>query len=176
MFFSSWYDILRVIIVGTLGYIALVALLRVSGKRTLSKMNMFDFVVTVALGSTFATLLLSKDVTLAEGTTALALLILLQYIVAWLSVRSKRFRRIVKGDPTLLLFRGEYLHDTMKAERIAAEEVRFAVRSHGFDDMSEVGAVVLETDGTLTVVPDVAPDATTSLADVNLSSHREKQT
>ena len=79
MVFSSWAGLLRVLIVGTLAYVALVLLLRVSGKRTLSKMNAFDLVVTVALGSTLATVILSKDVALTEGVTAFALLIGLQF-------------------------------------------------------------------------------------------------
>ena len=74
MFFTHWFDLARVLIVGVSAYAALVFLLRISGKRTLSKMNAFDLVVTVALGSTLATILLSKDVALAEGLLALALL------------------------------------------------------------------------------------------------------
>lgn len=170
MFFNSWADIARVLIIGTLSYISLVFLLRISGKRTLSKMNMFDFVITVALGSTFATIILSKDVALAEGVVALGLLILLQYIVAWISVRSKTFQQIVKGEPTLLFYNGEYLHKSMKAERISLEEVRFAARSEGIDDMASVGAVILETDGTFSVVPEIDPaGANTALRDVETS-------
>ena len=90
-------------VVGVLAYVALVFLLRISGKRTLSKMNAFDFVVTVALGSTLATILLSKDVPLAEGVLAFALLIALQYVIAWFSVRSRTVSRFVKAEPTLLL-------------------------------------------------------------------------
>jgi uncharacterized membrane protein YcaP (DUF421 family) len=70
MFFDSWTGLGRVLVVGTLAYFALVLTLRVSGKRTLSKLNAFDLVVTVALGSTLATVLLSKDVALAEGLLA----------------------------------------------------------------------------------------------------------
>ena len=81
MFFDSWLGLLRVGVVGSLAYLALVLLLRVSGKRTLSKMNAFDFVVTVALGSTLATVLLSKDVALAEGVVAFTLLIGAQYLI-----------------------------------------------------------------------------------------------
>ena len=77
------------LIVGTLAYAALILLLRASGNRTLSKMNAFDFVVTVALGSTLATMLLSADVALAEGVVALALLIGLQFVITWLSARRR---------------------------------------------------------------------------------------
>lgn len=62
MFFSSGTTLIRTLVVGVLAYISLVLLLRLSGRRTLSKMNAFDLVVTVALGSTFATILLNRDV------------------------------------------------------------------------------------------------------------------
>ncbi len=65
--------------------------------------------VTVALGSTLATVLLSKDVALAEGLLALALLIFLQYAIAWASIRSEHFQRLVKAEPTLLLRDGRFL-------------------------------------------------------------------
>lgn len=78
MFWDGWYDLARVAVVGRAGYLALIALLRISGKRTLAKLNAFDFVVTVALGSTLATVLLTSTVSLAEGVTALGLLVGLQ--------------------------------------------------------------------------------------------------
>jgi uncharacterized membrane protein YcaP (DUF421 family) len=151
IFFDSWQEIVRVVIIGVLAYVALVILLRVSGKRTLSKMNAFDFVVTVALGSTLATILLSKDVALLEGITALALLIFLQYLIAWLSVRSKRVSNLVKSEPKLLFHKGEFLTAAMNAERVTKEEVCAAIRSGGVANYEEVSAVVLETDGSFTV-------------------------
>ena len=81
-------------------------LLRVSGKRTLTKMNAFDLVVTVALGSTLATVLLTKSVAQAEGLTAFVLLIFLQFVLTWLSVRSRAVSRLVKSEPTLLVYQG----------------------------------------------------------------------
>ncbi len=102
MFFNGWPNLERVLIVGALAYVGLIVLLRFSGKRTLAKMNAFDFVVTVALGSTLATVLLSKDVALAEGLAACATLIALQFIIAWLSVRSQTVSGFVKSEPSLL--------------------------------------------------------------------------
>jgi uncharacterized membrane protein YcaP (DUF421 family) len=109
MLFDSWTGLGRVVLVGTLAYLALVLLLRISGKRTLTKLNAFDLVVTVALGSTLATVLLSKTVALAEGALALGLLVFLQYAIAWLSVRSPGFQSVIKAEPTLLLCRGRFL-------------------------------------------------------------------
>lgn len=151
MFFDSWEGVLRVLVVGTSAYVALIALLRISGKRTLAKLNAFDFVVTVALGSTLATVLLTSDVALVEGVVAMALLVALQYVVAWSSVRSPAIKRIVKSEPTLL-YRDDFLHDAMRRVRVTEDEIRQAARAGGKGDLGEVAMIVLETDGTLSVV------------------------
>lgn len=153
MFFDTWSGLLRVVVVGTSAYVALVLLLRVSGKRTLAKLNAFDFVVTVALGSTLATVLLSSSVALVEGVTALALLVTLQYVVAWASVRSATIKSLVKSSPTLL-YRNGFLMDAMRRERVTEDEVTQAARGQGHADLDSVGAVVLETDGTLSFLPE----------------------
>jgi hypothetical protein len=126
-------------------YPALILVLRVSGKRTLAKMNAFDLVITVALGSTLATILLSADVSLAEGVLALVLLVALQLAVAWVSGRVGWFRRTVKASPALLLHQGILLEEQLRAERVTAGEVRQAVRSQGIGGLELVEAVVLET-------------------------------
>ncbi len=153
MFFDSWIGIVRVVVVGGLAYVALVFLLRISGKRTLSKMNAFDMVVTIALGSTLATVILSKSVALIEGVLAFALLIFLQFAVTWASVRSSKIQRLVKDEPKLLVYEGKFLRGAMEAERVTESEVRAAAREKGIAAMGKVGAAVLETDGTVSVMP-----------------------
>ena len=122
-FFEDWSGVGRVIIVGILAYVTLVLALRISGKRTLSKMNAFDLVVTVALGSTLATIILSKDVALAEGVAALGLLIGLQYAVTWSSIRFPVVSHLVKSDPTLLFYRGRFLPDQLRRSRVVQDEI-----------------------------------------------------
>ena len=150
--FSNWRDVGRVLGVGAIAYVGLVLILRVSGKRTLSKLNAFDFVVTIALGSTLASVLTSKSLTLAEGMAALALLVGLQLAVTWTSVRSKAFSRLMKSEPTLLLRDGELLQGAMRRERITSDEVLSAIRDAGASDFGAASAVILETDGTLTAL------------------------
>ena len=151
LFFDDWFSLFRVLVVGVLSYAALIVLLRTSGKRTLGKLNAFDFVVTVALGSTFASVLLSSGVALAEGVTALALLMALQYAVAWSSVRSPLVERLVKSEPTLL-YRDGFLTAAMRRERVTPDELRQAVRGQGYAELAQVTAIVLETDGSLSVL------------------------
>jgi uncharacterized membrane protein YcaP (DUF421 family) len=152
MLFDGWSGLLRILVVGSLAYCSLVLFLRVSGKRTLTKLNAFDLVVTVALGSTLSSALLTSDVSLAEGAAGLGLLILLQLAVAWVSVRVPPLRRAFKSEPTLLLSRGRFLGDALRRERVAREEVRQAVRSQGQGGLDGIEAVVLETDGSMSVI------------------------
>lgn len=153
------------IVVGTLAYAALVIAIRVSGKRTLSKMNAFDLVVTVALGSTLATVILSKDVALAEGIVAFLLLIGLQYAVTWSSVRSQKVGDLVKSNPTLLFYDGAFLQEHLTRTRVVEQEVLAAVRQQGIASMDDVEAVVLETDGSIAVV-ERSGSGTSALASV----------
>lgn len=152
MFFENWYSLLRILVVGTAAYAMLVVYIRVFGKRTLSKMNAFDLIVTIALGSTLATVILSKDVKLAEGLLALLLLCSLQFVVAYVSTRWPLAERLVKSEPTLLVYRGRLLHDAMRSERVTEDEIFAAVRGQGINDLDRVGAAVLESDGSVSVV------------------------
>ncbi len=152
MLFGGWTPILRTVIVGTLAYAALVATLRVSGKRTLAKLNAFDLVVTVALGSSLATVLLSPDVAVLQGVAAFATLIGLQFAVAWGSVRSSRLARMVRSEPTLLVRRGEVLTDALRRARVTEAELRTVIRTSSHPDPDRVAAVILESDGSFSVI------------------------
>ena len=168
MFFSSWQDLWRVLSIGAMSYIFLILFLRLSGKRTLTKMNAFDLVVTVALGSTLATIFLNKQVSLAEGLTAYALLIGLQYIVAWLSLHSAKFNKFIKASPDLLYYQGQFIESALNKYRVLKSEIMQAIRSNGFSSMEDVEAVVFETNGSMSVIKRSSSNSKTStLSDID---------
>ena len=139
MWFDSWSDIVRVSI-------------RVSGKRTLAQLNAFDFIVTVALGSTLATILLTSDVAFVEGIVALSLLLLLQAVVAFAAAVSRRIRKLTTSAPTLVLWDGQMDEAALLRQRIARADVEQAIRQSGTGDLGTVAAVVLESNGKLSVI------------------------
>ncbi|QCB93068.1 DUF421 domain-containing protein [Cellulomonas shaoxiangyii] len=152
MWFDAWGDLGRVVLVGSAAYAALVVVLRTTGKRTLVKLNAFDLVVTVALGSTLATILLSSDVSWAEGVTALVLLAVLQLVVSWVTTHTGRGRSVVTAHPTTLVRDGVVDHVALRGQRLTETELRQAVRASGTGGLDQVARVVLETDGTLSVI------------------------
>lgn len=155
MFFNGWTPILRLFAVGVPAYIALILLLRISGKRTLSKFNAFDFIVTVAFGSMLAAAFMNRDLALVEVIGAFAILVLLQAVLTWSSVRSDWFERLVKSEPQLLYHRGQFLWDAMRKERVTESEIDAAIRAQGHGSAECVASVVLETDGTMSIVSNV---------------------
>lgn len=167
MLFDNWEALIHVFFKAILIYLAVIISLQISGKRTLSKWNAFDFVMTVALGSILATVILSKQVALAEGLLGFLMLILLQYIITRFSVRSPGFRDLVKSDPTLLFNQGEFLDDALKSQRVTESEVRAAIRESGILSLEDVEAVVLETDGSFSVMGKSNNSSRTVLEDVN---------
>ncbi len=167
MWFDGWQDMARVAAVGFAAYVCLVVMLRISGKRTLSKLNAFDLVVTVAMGSTLSSALLSPDVALTDALAGFGVLVLGQYVVARLARRFNAFSQAVKSTPALLLWQGQLQENALDRERVTRAEVLSAIRSAGLSSVEHAGAVILETDGSMQVLPlDALQDGQTALEGV----------
>lgn len=158
--------LIRVAVSALLAYLVLIVVLRFTGKRALSKWNAFDFIVTIALGSILASVIVSKSVPLMDGIVALGSLVLLQFLITYLAVRLGWLDRAIKSRPTLLLHRGRLDLEAMRKERVPETEIYAALRGHGVTDLDEVEAVVLETDGSFSVLERRPGKALTTLKDV----------
>lgn len=163
MWFDDWASLVQIAVKSVIGFAAVVLLLRVAGKRSITKLNAFDLILIFTVGSILATTIINPDTTLSEGLWALALLVGLQWLTAWLSSRSVGFRTLIKSQPTLLVYDGEMLLENMKKERILEVEVQSALRQHGIHDIKNAKAVVLETEGKISVLAAKDGDDVTSL-------------
>jgi len=134
-------------------YLFILLILRLSGKRTLLKMNAFDFIITVTLGAVFGNMLINYEDNLFKGLYVFSLLLIFQFVSSFLSSRYAVFDRLLKANPTLLFYEGTYYESILKKERIPKSEVLQAIREQGIGRIEEVGAVILETDGTISVLP-----------------------
>ncbi len=168
--FGSWNAILHTLITGSLTYFGLIVWLRASGKRTLSKWNSFDFVVTIAFGSVLASALLTGSTSFVQAMTAIGLLVGFQFIITWLSVRTTKVQALIKAEPTLLLCKGKILDAVLKKKRVARGEILAAIRMSGHGQIEAIDAVVLETNGDVSIIPTV--DSGSALEDVRGFSER----
>lgn len=147
-----WFQYLAAAAVAASAYFWLIFVLRVSGKRTLAKLNAFDFAVTVAFGSALATVMMNENVGLLRGALVLAMLALLQFLVTKASQWSDFIRKTVRSRPTLLVRDGEVYEEALKYERVTPDELAEIIRNNGYGQLDKVGAVVIETDGSFSVL------------------------
>lgn len=99
LWWTSWAAVGRAVVLAVTGYAGLLLMLRTAGKRSTAKMNIFDWVVTVALGSMLATLILSDSIPLAVGLTGTATLIVLQVAISWAHVRFPWLQSLITSVP-----------------------------------------------------------------------------
>lgn len=150
--FDGWDGIVRVIVAAPIMYVAIIAFVRVMGKRSTSQMNNFDWVVTVALGSLVASGIILESVTIIEALLATALLMGLQWVLTKCMPHSKWLEHVVKAEPRILVEDGKLLDKAMQSERMTPDEIYAAMRSNGIVDLADVQWVILETDATLSVI------------------------
>ena len=153
MWFESWTAMLRIGLFSVVTYVALTALIRVFGKRTISKMNPGDFVITVAIGSVAGSMIVSPERPIMNGLAALTGLLGMQFVVERLTSKWSGLRRAVDGSPTLLLHRGTLLTDNLARENVDEEDILAALRKRGLARLDDAEAVVLEIGGGFSVVP-----------------------
>jgi len=153
LLFDGFEPLLRIAISVPVMYFAVIAFVRLSGKRTTSQMNGFDWIVTVAMGSLVASGIVSRSVPLADTLLAIALLLALQYAVTRTVRDSAAVSRLIKAEPRLLVRDGRFLPVALAAERMTEGEVLSTVRGQGIASLDEVAAVVLETDASISVIP-----------------------
>ena len=149
---NGWEPILRILVVGTVTYLGLVVLLRLSGKRTLTRMTAFDFIIAITIGSAFGRILTAKSVSISESITTFILLVLLQTIFSFFEVNFKFFKKLTTPRPSLLFYNGEFLERNMRRARIRKDELLGTIRKHSIGSLTEVQAVVFETDGSFSVI------------------------
>ena len=150
--FSSWDNLAEIALSSILFFALIVALTLVSGKRTTGQMNNFDWITTVAVGSLASSGILLETVTIADAVLAILVILGCQYLLTWLAVRSKTVTKIIKDEPTLLVHQGDYLKDAMLRTRVTESEVKAALREKGLTALDQVNWVILETEGTLSVI------------------------
>jgi len=144
-----WDIVLRTIAV----YLVIVVGLRLSGKREIGQMTVFDLVLLLLLANAVQNAMLGPDDSLFGGVIAAVVLLAINAAMARLRLRWPRLRRMVEGSPTLLVLRGKVIEEHLRREGLDQEILEAALREHGISDLEEVEMAVLEIDGSISVVP-----------------------
>lgn len=137
----------------TMIYVGMIILMRIGGKREIGQLTPFDVVVLLMIGNAIQNGMVGTDSTVGGSLIVAALIIGLNYLVATLGLRLILFGRVLRGQPTLLVNNGEFIDANLRREQIDADDVLMAMREHGIGDVRQVKMAVLETDGSISIVP-----------------------
>ncbi|REE04480.1 DUF421 domain-containing protein [Citricoccus nitrophenolicus] len=135
-------------------YLLLLVVLRLTGKRSMAQVTMFDFIVLLIISEAVSEALLGEDSSLTAAAVVVTTLVLLERLSDYFSWRLPRFKRALESVPVVLVEDGRPLQSIMDRERISAEDVLSAARStQGLESMDQIKWAVLETSGSISIVP-----------------------
>ena len=153
LFFDNIDKLGRIIVTAVMVYVLIVITTKVSGKRSTSQLNNFDWIVTVMIGSLGASTILLKDIPFIEGASSIVALYVMQFLVTKYASISPEFSSFILSEPRIVFYQGQFLPDAMRAERLTRQEIECAMRSEGVNSFDDIEAIVFESDAKLTIIP-----------------------
>lgn len=133
-------------------YAAVLMGMRLAGKRQVGQMTPFDLVLLLLIANAVQNAMTGSDTSLVGGLAAAATLLILNAVVSRVALRSRNARKLVEGEPTLLVHAGRILRGNLEREKVSEEELLQAMREHGVASLEEVQSAVLEIDGSISVI------------------------
>src|SRR6202050_5858547 len=164
-FFPGDHVLLQIVLRTGVIYLRVLIGVRLSGKREVGQMTPFDLTLLLLLSNSVQNAMTGPDTSLLGGIVAATTLLLLNYLVGTLSGVNRGFRRVVEGEPSLLVHDGKPIESHMEREHVSMDELNRAVREHGIAQCSDVALAVLEVDGSISCLKydEIKPDANTHL-------------
>jgi len=165
MFFPGGHVLVQIVVRTGVIYLLVLIGVRLSGKREVGQMTPFDLTLLLLLSNSVQNAMTGPDTSLMGGAVAAFTLLILNYFVAELSGFNRRFRRLVQGQPSLLVHDGRIIESHLAKEHVSMDELHRALREHGINSVDQVALSVLEVDGSISCLKydEIKPDASTHL-------------
>jgi uncharacterized membrane protein YcaP (DUF421 family) len=152
LFRVDWNALAIVAVRSAIIYVVLLVGLRLFGKREVGQFTLFDLVLVLLVANAVQPAMTGPDTSLLGGFVIVAVLLIINRVIAYLRLHSFWARKLIEGTPTIIAQRGEWVSGALLREGLDQDDAQMALREHGIDDVSQVGLAVLETDGSISVV------------------------
>jgi uncharacterized membrane protein YcaP (DUF421 family) len=164
-FFPGVPVLLQIVLRTGIIYLLVLIGVRLSGKREVGQMTPFDLTLLLLLSNSVQNAMTGPDTSLMGGAVAASTLLIVNFAVAGISGRNRRIRRLVEGEPSLLIHDGKVIASHMAHEHVSMDELHRALREHGINSCDQVALAVLEVDGSISCLKydEIKPDANTHL-------------
>ena len=165
MFFPGGHVLLQIVVRTGVIYLLVLIGVRLSGKREVGQMTPFDLTLLLLLSNSVQNAMTGPDTSLLGGVIAASTLLVLNYLVADVALGSRRMRKIIEGEPSLLVHDGQVIQSHMAREHVSMDELHRALREHGINNCDQVALAVLEVDGSISCLKydEIKPDANSHL-------------
>lgn len=162
----SSHVLIEIVLRTTVIYAVVLIGVRLSGKREVGQMTPFDLTLLLLISNAVQNAMVGPDSSLLGGVIAAGTLLVLNYGIAEVSGVNRRFRKLVQGQPSLLVHDGKIIESHMAKEHVSMDELQRALREHGIASYHEVALAVLEVDGSISCLKydEIQPAAGTHLA------------
>src|SRR3954468_16809000 len=163
---ANWHTLVEIAVRSAVVYLIVIIGIRLSGKREVGQMTPFDLTLLLLLSNSVQNAMTGPDTSLMGGAVAAGTLLVLNYGVAVVSGSNRRLRRLIEGEPSLLVHDGKIIDSHMARERVSRDELHRALREHGIKSCDQVALAVLEVDGSISCLKydEIKQDANTHLA------------
>jgi len=147
--FPGTHVILEIVLRTVVIYLVVLMGVRLSGKREVGQMTPFDLTLLLLISNSVQNEMTGSDTSLVGGIAAAITLLLLNYLIAELSGTNRRFRKVIEGQPTLLVHDGQLIAAHLAKEHVSMDELERSLREHGINNYHDVALAVLEVDGSI---------------------------
>jgi uncharacterized membrane protein YcaP (DUF421 family) len=141
------------VIRATVVFFFILVVTRVVGRRQLSDLEPFDFIMLVVLGDLVQQGITQSDQSVTGTLTVISTIAVLSVCVSWISFRSRRARVLTEGEPIVLVQDGRPIERNMRRERITIDDLREEARQSQIASLEDVQWAILENDGQISCIP-----------------------
>lgn len=134
-------------------YIIVVLGLRIMGKRQIGEMQPSELVVAIMISDLAAIPMQDTGISLFSGIIPILTLIVMEILLSQISLKSKKFRRLVTGKPSVIIHNGKLLREEMQKIRFNMDDLKEQLRIQGYTKVSDINFAILETNGQLSIIP-----------------------
>ena len=164
------YKIIMTAIRSVCAYFVLLFLARLIGRKLISRITFFDFIVGVTLGSLAVRIALGSEDSMILGVLSAIIITILVIVTDYLSIGSLRFTKLIDGEPIVLISNGRILDYNLKKVRITINKLMMQLREKDIFNIADVEFAVIESDGQLTVIPKPNKEPVTT-GDLNIKTN-----
>ncbi|MET3289877.1 UNVERIFIED_CONTAM: uncharacterized membrane protein YcaP (DUF421 family) [Brevibacillus sp. OAP136] len=146
------FHFLETIIKTLSGFVVILVLTRILGKKQLSNVTFFTYVTGITIGSITGAMVIEQNVNFYEGLLSLSLWVLLTIFVEYVSLKSSKARVLLDGQPTIVIKKGEILEEAMAQSRLNMDDLSMMLRKENVFSIKDVAYAILEPNGQLSIM------------------------